>query len=82
MPKSVAKVLELLTQWHIHDIFHAALLSPYKDNDTHGPNHVPPPRDLVDGEEEQEVEAVIGHRGSASRQGLSDCILDRLLIFA
>jgi len=58
VPKSVAKVLELLTQWHIHDIFYAALLSPYKDNDIHGPNYVPPPRDLVDGEEEQEVEAV------------------------
>jgi len=60
--------LALPAQWRIHNVFHAALLSPVKDNDTHGPNFIPPPPDLIDGEEEQEVEAIIGHRGTSSRR--------------
>ena len=32
-------------QWKIHDVFHAALLTPYKEMEEHRPNyHEPPPR--------------------------------------
>ena len=54
--------LKLPSQWQIHDVFHAALLTPYRENDTHGPNFELPPPDLIAGEEEYEVEAIVGHR--------------------
>jgi len=60
--------LALPSQWRIHPVFHAALLSPYKENDTHGPNFIAPPPDIIDGEEEQEIEAIVAHRGSSSRR--------------
>ena len=37
--------LHIPQQWKIHDVFHAALLTPYKETEEHGPNyHEPPPR--------------------------------------
>ena len=54
--------LDLPIQWKIHPVFHASLFTPYKENDTHGPNYLLPPPDLVEGEEEWEVEAIVGHR--------------------
>jgi hypothetical protein len=53
-------------QWRIHPVFHTTLLSPYRENDVHGLNFINPPPDLVDGEEEQEIEAIVSHRGSTS----------------
>ena len=43
-------------------MFHACLLSPYKETDEHGPNHTDPPPDLINGENEYEVEAILAHR--------------------
>jgi hypothetical protein len=60
--------LSLPTQWRIHPVFHAALLSPFKETDVHGPNFIKPPPDIVDGKEEYEIEAIVGYRGSASRR--------------
>jgi len=54
--------LKLLDQWQIHPVFHASLLSPYQETETHGPNFLQPPPDLIEGEEEYEVEAIIAHR--------------------
>ena len=54
--------LQLPTSWKIHDVFHVNLLTPYKETDMHGPNFVEPPPDLVDGEEEYEVEAILDSR--------------------
>ena len=54
--------LKLLKQWRVHPVFHASLLSPYKQTEAHGPNYTSPPPDLVNGEEEYEVEAIIAHR--------------------
>ena len=50
--------LELPEQWKIHPMFHATLLTPFKENDIHGPNYLNPPPDLIDGEPEYEVEAI------------------------
>ena len=55
--------LRLPRQWKIHPVFHASLLSPYKQNETHGPSFSTPPPDMVKGEEEYEVEAIVGHKG-------------------
>ena len=58
--------LELPQSWKIHDVFHASLLSPYQETDAHGPSYTEPPPDLVDGEEEYEVEAIVNHRKNQS----------------
>ena len=54
--------LKLPSQWKIHNVFHACLLSLYKENDVHGPNHTNPPPDLIDGAQEYEVEMLLAHR--------------------
>ena len=53
--------LELPETWKIHNVFHSNLLSEYTENDIHGPNPEPPPPDLIEGEEEYEVEAILNH---------------------
>src|SRR6266850_619159 len=58
----VAYQLALPAAWHIHDVFHASLLSPYHETQAHGPNFSQPPPDLIDGEEEYEVEWIAVHR--------------------
>src|SRR5216684_883460 len=58
----VAYQLHLPVTWNIHDVFHALLLSPYRETNTHRPNYSRPPPDLIKGEEEYEVERIINHR--------------------
>jgi hypothetical protein len=61
--------LELPTQWHIHDVFHTDLLTPYRETPTHGANYQRPPPDLVEGVEEYEVEKVLdSHRYGHGRK--------------
>jgi len=60
--------LRLPTKWKLHDTFHASLLTPYKENDVHGPNYMRPPPDLIDGEEEWEIERIIRHSGTKNRR--------------
>ena len=40
-------------------MFHANLLTPYKETELHGPNFTRPPPDLIDGEPEYEVEKIL-----------------------
>ena len=54
--------LQLPMSWGIHDVFHASLLSPYRETAAHRPNFSRPPPDLIDGEEEYEVEHIVNHR--------------------
>ena len=58
----VAYKIQLPVSWGIHDVFHASLLSPYRETAAHGPNFSRPPPDLIDGEEEYEVERIVNHR--------------------
>ena len=51
--------LEIPKHWKIHNVFHANLITPYKETELHGPNFTRLPPDLVDGEEEYEVEKII-----------------------
>ena len=57
--------LKLLTSWQVHDVFHATLLKPYKENEVYSKNFTRPPPELVEGEEVYEVETILNHR----RQG-------------
>ena len=59
---AVAYQLRLPPAWTIHDVFHASLLTPYKETLEHGPNYLRPPPEIIDGEAEFEVEAIMGHR--------------------
>jgi hypothetical protein len=47
--------LEIPRQWKIHNVFHANLLTPYKETELHGPNFTRLPPDLINGEEEYKV---------------------------
>jgi hypothetical protein len=58
----VAYQLRLPMAWGIHDVFHVSLLSPYRETTTHGPNFSRPPPELIDGEEEYQVEHIMGHQ--------------------
>ena len=55
--------LHISSQWKIHPVFHASLLTTYKETSEHGPNFLQLPPDLKDREEEDEVEVVLGHCG-------------------
>uniref|UniRef100_A0A0W0FB28 Putative reverse transcriptase-rnase h-integrase n=1 Tax=Moniliophthora roreri TaxID=221103 RepID=A0A0W0FB28_MONRR len=67
-PFKIESVLGLVTykltlpeQWKVHPVFHALLLTPYKRNEVHGRNFLKPPPDLVEGQEEHEIEAIVRH---------------------
>ena len=60
--------LRLPPTWKIHDVFHASLLSPYRETAEHGPNFIEPPPDLIEGEEEYEITEILAHRGTARRR--------------
>ena len=51
--------LKLPPQWRLHDVFHATLLTPYRETMEHRPNHEEPPPDIVEGEPEWEVQAIL-----------------------
>ena len=56
--------LRLPPTWKIHDVFHATLLSPYRQMEAHGPSFSQPPPDVIDSEEEYEVDHIVSHKGS------------------
>jgi hypothetical protein len=56
----IAYQLELLPQWKIHNVFHASLLTPYKETEQHGKNFIEPPPDIIEGEPKWEVEQILG----------------------
>ena len=64
---SLSYQLEIPKSWKIHLVFHASLLTPYKENDIHGPNYPQPPPDLINGEEEYEIEQILKHQGRPKR---------------
>jgi Chromo (CHRromatin Organisation MOdifier) domain len=43
-------------------MFHFMIFTPYRETQEHRPNFIKPPPDLINGQEEYEVEAILGHR--------------------
>ena len=66
----VAYQLELPNNWRVHNTFHSSLLSPYHETLAYGPNFSRPPPDLIDNEEEQEIEHILGHRYFGTKRHL------------
>ena len=58
----VAYQLQLPPAWTIHNVFHTSLLTRYHETQKHGPNYTQPPPQIIDGDQEFEVERVMGHR--------------------
>ena len=46
----------------IHPIFNIRLLSPYQENDIHGPNLMTPSPKVIDGNEEYEIAGIAVHQ--------------------
>ena len=70
MISNVAAQLELPPAWTIHDIFHTGLLMLFRETPQYSDNFPRPPPDVIDGEEEFEVEAIINHRYFGKRRNL------------
>ena len=60
----LAYCFRLPLTWKIHDVFHASLLSTYRETAEHRPNYVNPPPEEIEGEEEYEVAKILSHWGS------------------
>jgi Integrase zinc binding domain/Chromo (CHRromatin Organisation MOdifier) domain len=54
--------LRLPETWQIHDMFHTGLLTPFTETEEHGQNFIEPPPEVIEGEEEWEVEQILGKR--------------------
>jgi transposase InsO family protein len=62
--------LDLPNAWKIHNVFHAAVLHPYKETELHGPNFTEALPDLVEGHEEWEVDNVLASRRTGKKRML------------
>jgi Chromo (CHRromatin Organisation MOdifier) domain len=62
--------LALPPQWRVHNVFHASLLTPYKEMEEHGDNFAQPPPELIEGQEEYEVEQIMNSRWLGRAQKL------------
>ena len=51
--------IKLPPQWKIHNIFHATLLTPYKETALNGNRNQEPTPELIDGQPEWEVEQIL-----------------------
>jgi len=54
--------LKLPEGWKMHPDFHASLLTPYTENEVHGPNDLRPPPEMIEDEPEYEAEIILKHR--------------------
>jgi len=61
-PFLITEGLQLPASWRIHNIFHATLLKPYKENEIYGPNFPEPPLELENNEEVYEVDSNFNHQ--------------------
>jgi len=56
--------IQLPPSWKSHPVFHASELSSYQETEVHVPNNTEPPPDIINGQEEYEIKAVLAHKGN------------------
>ena len=54
--------LQLPATWQIHPVFHATLLTPFKETRVHGQNFLEPPSEEIEGEPKWEIEQILKER--------------------
>ena len=54
--------LELPPTWKLHNNFHVIFLTPYMENEVHGPNYLQLPPDIKNDEERWEVKTILKHQ--------------------
>ena len=54
--------LKLPQEWKVHNVFHATLLKPYIETETHGENYMRPPPKLLEEQEVYEVKTIVKHQ--------------------
>ena len=57
----VTYCIQLPASWWIHNIFHATLLKPYKENEIYGPNFLEPPSESENKKEVYKVDSILNH---------------------
>jgi hypothetical protein len=62
--------LELPGHWTIHNVFHASLLTPYRETQEHGVNYPEPLPELIEENEEYEVDRIINSRRQGKKKKL------------
>jgi hypothetical protein len=62
--------LDLPPTWRLHNAFHAALLSPYRETSEHGKAQPAPTPELVEGEPEWEIETILTSRHHGHKKEL------------
>ena len=60
--------LRLPSTWKIHDVFHATLLSSYRQTEAYGPSFSRPPPDLINSKEDYKVNHIVSHKGHPGRR--------------
>jgi hypothetical protein len=56
--------IRLPSSWKSHPVFHASELSSYQETEVHGPNNTELPPDIINGQEEYKIKAVLAHKGN------------------
>ena len=64
---NISYQLGLPPTWKIHPVFHATLLTSYKEMEAHGPNFLEPLLDIIEGESEWEVEKILAEQKYCNR---------------
>jgi hypothetical protein len=62
--------LELPPTWCLHNAFHAALLSPYRETSTHGVNYPTPAPKLIEGEPEWKIDKILASQKYRCKRNL------------
>ena len=68
MVSLLAYKLDVPPSWKIHPVFHVSNLKRYARSPEFIRSETPPPPELVDGEEEYKIEAILRHKGSGARR--------------